>query len=313
MDDLRANYLVKDLTAILDDLMPVFISSHEQAPVFPHRCSISRSPLISPVALPCHNSHKLIMNEASLVKFSIWQMKHDQKEMAESLFKDVATLEKLKESGGQVSCPCCNKKYDPLEEAIKDKEWLTSAKEKSFKEYPLFLEELKLFNIHLNEQVVKQKLDDRHIIQEALNCPLSKKLLSDPVITSCGHTFDKSSIVDKVKCPRDETALSLDKVVPNIIVKNFLISMNDCFSSIFCNLSDAKDISGVWLFLNKNSTVKRVETIAKQLGFYEQKPRWIPVFITAKGNNFGLYDYLKDYQEALEESPILKRANRQMY
>lgn len=253
------------------------------------------------------------MNEHSLVKFSILRMKHEQKEMAESLFKDVENLEKLKEGGGQVSCPGCNKSYDPVEETIKAQEWLTIAKEKSSKDYPLFLEELKLFNVHLSEQVVKQQLDDRHIVQGALTCPLSKKLLSDPVIAPCGHTFDKSSIVAKVKCPHDETALSLDEVVPNIIVRNFLVSMNDSFSSLFCNCSDAKDISGVWLFLKKDSAVKRVETIAKQLGFYEQKPRMIPLFITPKGKNFGSYDYLKDYEGALEEFPILRRANRQMY
>lgn len=311
MENLRNNYLVNDLTSILDDMVPIFVSSHEQAPIFPHRCFWSRNPLTSPVTLPCYDRHQIIMNEASLVKFTLSRMKHQQQEIPEALSRGISSLEKLKDGGGKVSCPCCNKEYDPVDETTRNTELLSVTQEKSSQEYPVFLEKIKLFNTNLQEKVVSQRLDDRHIIQQALTCPISKQLLSNPFVASCGHTFDKSSLLSGLKCPHDETLLNVEDTVPNFTVKNFLLTMNESFSSLFCNRDDARDINGCWLFLKKDSTGRRVEQITKQLGFYEQKPRSIPLFITSKGRNFGYYNNLSDYQS--EEISVLQRANRRMY
>ena len=296
--DLRENKLVTDITSNLDKIISVWINGHQSTPYFKERCSISTRPLTEPVLLPCSHGN---MNESSLVKSSI-QILH-----SEEVFDDPCTLENLKKREWKVSCPICNKIYEP-EEIIKDTSALKALRLKVQEQYPKYLEELKLFNIGLNARINSDKNDDRNLLKDKLFCPLSGKQLKNPVVASCGHTFDKSSIKSSVKCPYDKTKLKGSEVIPNFLISTYIENVETCVSSVFCGLEDEKDINGVWLYLDKSSTIKKIEKIAKELEFYTEKPKQIPLFITAKGS-CPVRELIGNYDSILSENPVLQRCN----
>ncbi|MBS4168978.1 U-box domain-containing protein [Parachlamydia sp. AcF125] len=349
VEQLRSNPIIKDLTSVLNNIAAIFISTHEQAPTFKHRCVLSRELLTNPAVLPCHDEHPMIFNESSLIKFSWSRMKSKLGVGADILFKENATLEEFATNKGVISCPACNTEYEPTE-IIKNQEWLTELKLKAAEEYVGFLQRLKLFNAALAKRVETENLDDRSVVTSILTCPISKKIFKDPLVAKCGHTFDKSSFAMPGKCPHDEVALSLEEAIPNLLVKDTVDRLNAKVSSIFCDLPHSEDISGTWLYLKKGSSIKRIKQIMRQLGFYQVKPPSAPLFATAGGYNLkkgssikrikqitrqlgfyqvkppsapllataggynlNVYDYLNDCSSILEKDPVIRRTNRLMY
>lgn len=58
------------------------------------------------------------------------------------------------------------------------------------------------------------------IIQNLYKCPISKKSLSNPVVSACGHTFERTSVKIDSVCPYDQSKIR--DLIPNYLVKNHL-------------------------------------------------------------------------------------------
>lgn len=59
-----------------------------------------------------------------------------------------------------------------------------------------------------------------NVIKNAYRCPLSKKSLSNPVVSACGHTFERTSVKIDSVCPYDQS--NIRDLIPNYLVKNHL-------------------------------------------------------------------------------------------
>ncbi|KAH6614327.1 hypothetical protein C7974DRAFT_74252 [Boeremia exigua] len=68
-------------------------------------------------------------------------------------------------------------------------------------------------------------------LEAALRCEMCKEFYSNPVITSCSHTFCsiciRRSIAADGKCPSCRTALSSDKLAPNIAVREVVMRFQE--------------------------------------------------------------------------------------
>lgn len=78
--------------------------------------------------------------------------------------------------------------------------------------------------------VLLQSYDKNHDILQI--CPISNKKFKCPMVTSCGHTFDKESIINLLNsiCPLCKAPFNKKECVPNWILINYLdlnIKFND--------------------------------------------------------------------------------------
>jgi|GEM_PF-5437769 len=293
-EQLRANIIAEQQLANISQLVSIFIGTHPFSPYFEQRCKISRKPLLSDsTSLPCTHS----FDESSLVKWSLFRL-HPQ-----DSFDSPYTLDSLKNREWMVSCPLCNNAYSPEEVRRGTAEF----EQNNRKEYAQYLDQLSLFNLNLNKKTRDLKLDDRGLIQAQFDCPLSGKQFTHPVLAPCGHTFDRSSITLSALCPFDATPLSVDNVVPNLLVSSCLEKMNQVFDSIFCGLDDEREINGVWLHLEQNSTPEKVYNIARQLGFCSPNTYHL---VTLK-NKRTIDQPLRLLD--LQENPVLLRINSKLY
>lgn len=68
-------------------------------------------------------------------------------------------------------------------------------------------------------------------LEAALRCEMCKEFYSNPVITSCSHTFCsiciRRNIAADGKCPSCRTALSSDKLAPNIAVREVVMRFQE--------------------------------------------------------------------------------------
>ena len=68
-------------------------------------------------------------------------------------------------------------------------------------------------------------------LEAALRCEMCKEFYSNPVITSCSHTFCsiciRRSIAADGKCPSCRTILSSDKLAPNIAVREVVMRFQE--------------------------------------------------------------------------------------
>jgi E3 ubiquitin-protein ligase RAD18 len=68
-------------------------------------------------------------------------------------------------------------------------------------------------------------------LEAALRCEMCKEFYSNPVITSCSHTFCsiciRRSIAADGKCPSCRTVLSSDKLAPNIAVREVVMRFQE--------------------------------------------------------------------------------------
>lgn len=68
-------------------------------------------------------------------------------------------------------------------------------------------------------------------LEAALRCEMCKEFYSNPVITSCSHTFCsiciRRSIAADGKCPSCRSALSSDKLAPNIAVREVVMRFQE--------------------------------------------------------------------------------------
>lgn len=68
-------------------------------------------------------------------------------------------------------------------------------------------------------------------LEAALRCEMCKEFYSNPVITSCSHTFCsiciRRSIAADGKCPSCRTVLSSDKLAPNIAVREIVVRFQE--------------------------------------------------------------------------------------
>jgi DNA repair protein Rad18 len=68
-------------------------------------------------------------------------------------------------------------------------------------------------------------------LEAALRCEVCKEFLSNPVITSCAHTFCsiciRRCIATDGKCPSCKSACSSDKLTPNIAVRDVVMRFQE--------------------------------------------------------------------------------------
>lgn len=68
-------------------------------------------------------------------------------------------------------------------------------------------------------------------LEAALRCEMCKEFYSNPVMTSCSHTFCsiciRRSIAADGRCPSCRTALSSDKLAPNIAVREVVMRFQE--------------------------------------------------------------------------------------
>lgn len=226
------NYFVKDLTK--KKVMVVFLSLSQKP--FQYDCPISRAPLFEAVKLPCCDHQ---FNKSEITK--IW---HE--------------LDK--------ACPLDNTVFD-ITEIKDDPETIQLAK----KEYPKFLKKIKASNLELTSKVIELRLDDRCLFVDkflkVIRCPISKNVIESPMMASCGHTFDVSSIKKEFHhCPLDGLKFSRFSLVPNrmaadvieIFSKTAFQEPNIYLDTPSCNLNR---LTGVFLFLKPETTLERIYKI----------------------------------------------------
>lgn len=168
------------------------------------------------------------------------------------------------------------------------------------------IEQVKKINQHLKKQVTKFGLDSRDYLRTKLRDPLSKQPLTDPFIAKCGHTFDKTSFRFNAKCPFDQKRLH--SAAENYLIKEALDEINAFLDPKLFGLEDDEKITGVWVHLSKNSTIRQVEELAKGLGFFANiAPENTPLFKTSNDKHAFFDDTLENYEEILEDNPVIKR------
>ncbi|MCH9626246.1 MAG: hypothetical protein S4CHLAM123_14420 [Chlamydiales bacterium] len=167
-------------------------------------------------------------------------------------------------------------------------------------------EHVKKINQHLKKQITKFGLDNRDYLRTKLRDPLSKQPLTDPFIAQCGHTFDKTSFRFNAKCPFDQQRLQ--SVVKNYLIREALDDINAFLDPNLSGLEEDEKITGVWVHLPKDSTMRQVEELAKGFGFFANTaPENAPLFKTSNDEHVFFDDILENYEEILEDNPVIKR------
>jgi Zinc finger, C3HC4 type (RING finger)/RING-type zinc-finger len=210
-------------------LKTIFLAKTGDA--FAYKCQISGQPLFEAIKFPCGHS----FNQSVLKKFK--------------------------------TCLFDDQPFD-ISDAIPDIEKRQLAHE----HYPEYLRQIKIFNADLDRKVVELRLDDRNEsiskINDLIKCPISKNLIKNPVINTCGHTFDIDSIKENTLCPFDQEKISASAVVKNHMAKNILdgySNISEITAKIDMNVRN--DIRGVFLLLKPElSNLKKIEKIAEILG-----------------------------------------------
>lgn len=231
VDVLVENRFAKEL--VEQRIMVIFLAIQGES--FSHECIITGEPLFEAVKLPCGHTFS---------KFGITKW-----------------YEKSK------CCPLDNKEFD-ISDTVYDPTKSLLAQE----QYPEYLEKVKLFNLNLSSKVAESHLDDRILIMNKLFevsiCPISKNMIETPVIATCGHTFNATSINEESSCPHDGVKLNKAQVYPNRIAKDLLECLDSkLFKEVNAKIAvDREDRRGVFLFLKPDTTMDRIGKIAMSLG-----------------------------------------------
>ena len=57
-------------------------------------------------------------------------------------------------------------------------------------------------------------------------CPITQEIMSDPVVTDYGHSYEKQEIEEHTRCkgadPQTRKPLSLSQIHPNLTLKNLI-------------------------------------------------------------------------------------------
>lgn len=244
--DLIPNVLVKEMVSSLakaKKLVPIFLFFHGKNS-YPHRykCPITHKPLFEASRLPCGH-----------------------------VFDHTAITEWITKNGCCALDGCFS--YHSLSDIIPDK----SMRESVQKTYPQHLEKVKKINKKLTLEVLELQLDDRISVafqsrlSELIKCPISNSLMKNPIISSCGHTFDLDSIKDgQTLCPYDHGLTKSSEVLKPIkssVVINRLVK--DVLEEMTMNLIDQESLKefedkiGVFIFLDPTrSSFSRIGEIA---------------------------------------------------
>lgn len=87
------------------------------------------------------------------------------------------------------------------------------------------------FNLPDSTDWISTSLPAFEPLEAALRCEMCKEFYSNPVITSCSHTFCsiciRRSIAADGKCPSCRTVLSSDKLAPNIAVREVVMRFQE--------------------------------------------------------------------------------------
>jgi hypothetical protein len=259
MEDLIPNVLVKEMVSSLaktKTLVPIFLTFPGKN-LYPHKCPITRKPLFEASRLPCGH----IFDHSAITKW-------------------------ITKKGCCALNGCYS--YHSVSEIIPDK----SMRELVQKTYPQHLEEVKKINKKLTLEVLELQLDDRIFVafqsrlSELIKCPLSNALMKNPIISSCGHTFDLDSIKDgQTLCPYNDHGLTKSSEVLKPIKSSVVINrlVRDVLEEMTMNLIDQEflkefeDKIGVFIFLDPTtSSLSRIGEIATILKLFKPPDKPTP-------------------------------------
>jgi len=144
-----------------------------------------------------------------------------------------------------------------------------------------------------------------------LQCPLSKKIMTDPVVTITGHSYDRKSIMDyfsrfdeitPIPSPHDNSVIITREVFPNILLrneideysKNTITDVDVLYSIEHVKATDELDIA-ISLKPNSNaSTVKKYITLVLDVsGSMDNSAAEIESGNGEKGFKFSRLDLIK--------------------
>lgn len=98
---------------------------------------------------------------------------------------------------------------------------------------------------------------------ESIYCPIHYGVMQDPVITSCGHTFDRSSIQDwllkKERCPLDQRPISRSELTPNRALKDTIQALFSAKIDLFQQKAKPTDV------IVPADQIKQNDTLAQQM------------------------------------------------
>ena len=134
-----------------------------------------------------------------------------------------------------------------------------------------------MFNqVHFRPQEVIEDFPDAYC------CDINFKLMENPTVTRCGHTFEHSSIIDSIKkfkrCPIDNTPLKKRQIVTNYKFKEVIDGFRNSLVTI--NLYTHYG-SKVKVVLSVDSTIQRIKELACEHGVLQEEQ------VTAEGASMG--------------------------
>jgi hypothetical protein len=115
------------------------------------------------------------------------------------------------------------------------------------------------------------------IMRLEYRCPISKKSFKEPVVSSCGHTFERTACkVDSI-CPYDQSKIS--DLIPNYLVKGHLGMMHQhdpalAFEVPFTRdvekppLSSHEEMAGIFFYASPTMTSENIQNILINMGLF---------------------------------------------
>ena len=123
-----------------------------------------------------------------------------------------------------------------------------------------------MFSTNPSEEIQTQSLETGDTPTNFI-CPLSKKIMVEPVTTVTGHNYDKSSILNYfsnfgegvlIPSPHDDTIMINKDLIPNILLQNEIKEFNNNHGS------DVDITYGI----NYNETKSEVDIVSRDIQFY---------------------------------------------